>query len=115
MKTFYELLKLEDLLESKVPVEARAFRRRKRRTVPTLNAPEEGGPTVLREAPRTLSQLLLIRETYIAVSYPGIINVPGSWTLGEYVGQRTAGSPPKPDPLSPSRLEVSSRRDEEGP
>ena len=48
VKTFYELLKLEDLLESKVPVEARAFRRRKRRTVPTLNAPEEGGPTVLR-------------------------------------------------------------------
>ena len=40
---------------------------------------------------------------------------PRSWTLREYVGQRTAGSPPKPAPLSPSRLEVSSRGDEEGP
>mgnify|MGYP004060945691 CR=1 FL=1 len=50
VKTFYAFENEEDLIESKVPVEARAFRpaEEERRTVPTLNAPEEGGPTVLR-------------------------------------------------------------------
>ena len=86
--------------------------------VPTYGGVTQDGPNAQRsggrwadgppEAPRTLSQHYSPGASSTEV-------VPRSWTLREYVGQRTAGSPPKPAPLSPSGLEVSSRGDEEGP